>query len=59
MTNDIIEILKQNGWNSFSGSATEEEIANLETTFDVKIPEDYKQILMFSKGGSLYSFRPH
>ena len=32
MTKDIVEILKQNGWNSFPNVATEEEIANLEKT---------------------------
>ncbi len=57
MTNDIIEILKQNGWNSFPNVATEEDIANLEKTFNTKIPEDYKKLLRFSDGGSLYGFK--
>ncbi len=53
MTKDIIEILKQNNWDANSKPATIDDINQLEDRFIIKIPEDYKQVLMFSNGGSL------
>lgn len=52
----IIELLQKNAWRP-NKIVLPEEIAGLEKKFGIRLPQDYKDILLFSNGGSLYGFR--
>ena len=41
------------GYNSFNAPATEEQIENLEKTYKVKLPEEYKAFLRFANGATI------
>ena len=51
-SNDLITLIKANDWNA-RYPAKEEDIATMEDTFG-PLPEDYKALLEFSDGGSIY-----
>jgi cell wall assembly regulator SMI1 len=51
-TNELISLISTQEWDTQS-PATEQDIQSLEAAFG-PIPEDYKALLLFSNGGSLY-----
>ena len=50
----IVDKFNQKGKMSFLEETTEEKIAEFEKEYSVKLPEKYKEWLLFSDGGELF-----
>ena len=50
----IVDKFNQKGKMSFLEETTEEKIAEFEKEYSVKLPEEYKEWLLFSDGGELF-----